>query len=84
MGIVQSFPQLFFCHQLLDAVGERHGEPSKQCLMSLCVPEMQNISWDDVVSYLQGITCLTVQDYLPFLRDDAPHVLRHSSDQAAR
>lgn len=84
MGIVQSFPQLFFCHQLLDALGERHGAPSKQSLMSLCVPEIDNVSWNDVISYLQGITCHTVKDYLPFLMDDAPHVLRNTSDQAAR
>ena len=67
MGIIHSFPQLFFCHQMLDALGECHGAPSKQSLMSLCVPELQNVTWDDVMSYLQGIACHTRKDYLPFL-----------------
>lgn len=83
MGIVYSFPQLFFCHQLLDALGECHGAPSKQCLMSLCVPELEEVTWDDVAPYLQGITCHTLKDYFPFLKGDALQVLKNDTDCAA-
>ena len=68
---------------MLDALGECHGAPSKQSLMSLCVPELQNVTWDDVMSYLQGITCHTLKDYLPFLLDGMPRVLRNNSEQTA-
>lgn len=73
VGIVYSFPQTFGT-DLLEALAERHGAPTLQTLMSISISELAQVTWDDVKTYLQSITCSTLQNYLPFLTDKTPHV----------
>ena len=73
VGIVYSFPQTFGT-DLLEALAEQNGAPTLQSLMSLCTPELVQVSWDDVKTYLQSITCSSLQDYIPFLTDKTPHI----------
>lgn len=73
VGIVNSFPQTFG-NNSLEALAQQQGAPSLKALMSLCIPELAQVSWDDVKTYLQSITYSTLQDYIPFLTDKTPHV----------
>lgn len=72
LGIVHSFPR-YFGNNLLDALAEQHGAPALQSLMSLCIPELVEVTWDDVKTYLHSITPHTLQNHIPFLKASMPY-----------
>lgn len=72
VGIVYSFPCLFGMEQL-GALAEQCGAQLQHSLMRLCVAEPAAVTWEDVKTYLQGVSCNNLQSYIPFLADVTLH-----------